>query len=767
MIQQAKSPKYYQVPIRGAVVPTPNRRSVYWTADSAGIRLRGSKHGYLSPDSIDGSLGRLRLPQGFAIDALLRCFFVQPSTGIVWMFDSYDLPHNLARPFKPILNLGSQQISTNPAEKLALQWSLAANSRFLFIVNPEANEVLCIALNNWSTQSRTSFGNNEKPLEVVASCENVHLLTTRAMYVFDGINQDWIQIAEVDATNILVTREGQPIVYSSIFNTFRAYSTTRGGGEWRTVQIDRTEFVVPPVYATFVDPKKPEQGILYVIPPELNCVCNRALPKSSANTPPEFQFIEITPEMQVGDLSNGFVAMGDCVLENLPSYTFEKRYRVGERVTTHPSQFPRKRFLMTGTEDEADQGQSYWVSQRVDSKHYKHHWDRILFELTQLPVGATVEISTTTSDDEDFQGLSLLSTQWDAGIKLVGKVELKQGQPLESDFLVRSRPGQFLWLRIRLNGDGFSSPVVHQLLARGPRQSYVDFLPAVMLEDDASRDFLERFLSVFQTDWDALDSQIDRLYQLFDPNTAEAGQLPRLAKMFGVEFPQHWNAVQQRALLRGLSSFIIAKPDKQNGLEAGSIRGTPAHLKQMLQAVLAALTGLTEEQMRGFPWIIEGFRERESNPVGTARTSDRRLKLAGINDSNRIQLGDDSVLGKRQLLPPQRMELDVYTHHAFRFRVVVPESWVAERGALATIKSMIESEKPAHCQGEVTLVRPGLRIGIQSTVGVDTILADRPIPTLTAERPPTLGISFGMVLPDRKTDVPAVEVGKPITTHQI
>jgi hypothetical protein len=58
--------------------------------------------------------------------------------------------------------------------------------------------------------------------------------------------------------------------------------------------------------------------------------------------------------------------------------------------------------------------------------------------------------------------------------------------------------------------------------------------------------------------------------------------------------------------------------------------------------------------------------------------------------------------------------------------VVLPAAWAGDPDRVAALRRAIEAEKPAHAAYDLDLVTPGVRIGVQSTVGVDTILGGPP-----------------------------------------
>ena len=100
--------------------------------------------------------------------------------------------------------------------------------------------------------------------------------------------------------------------------------------------------------------------------------------------------------------------------------------------------------------------------------------------------------------------------------------------------------------------------------------------------------------------------------------------------------------------------------------------------------------------------------------------------LWGPDLVGRFRLGESSRLDEGRLLPRGDTDIDVFAHHAHRFRVVLPESLVADAASEAVLRRVIESEKPAHTAYELDLVGPRFRVGVQSTVGVDTIVGGLP-----------------------------------------
>ncbi|HYR06572.1 MAG TPA: hypothetical protein VEQ60_02310, partial [Longimicrobium sp.] len=108
---------------------------------------------------------------------------------------------------------------------------------------------------------------------------------------------------------------------------------------------------------------------------------------------------------------------------------------------------------------------------------------------------------------------------------------------LNQDALFLRARGRYLWLKLSLfSFDEASRPAVRELQVVHPRDSYLRYLPATFQEvpgdpsqDTPERDFLMRFLSLFETPMRALELEIDAIPELFDPAATPAGFLPWLA----------------------------------------------------------------------------------------------------------------------------------------------------------------------------------------------------------------------------------------------
>jgi hypothetical protein len=120
----------------------------------------------------------------------------------------------------------------------------------------------------------------------------------------------------------------------------------------------------------------------------------------------------------------------------------------------------------------------------------------------------------------------------------------------------------------------------------------------------------------------------------------------------------------------------------------------------------------------------------------------------------RLQLDVFAREGEVRLVSTGDPERDLFHEHAHRFQVFVPSAWVRTRAEEDLLRRALDTEKPAHTQYQLCLVEPRFRLGIQSTVGVDTILGAYPVAVLAGRhrdevpenRPPRQRLGYDTVL---------------------
>ena len=326
-----------------------------------------------------------------------------------------------------------------------------------------------------------------------------------------------------------------------------------------------------------------------------------------------------------------------------------------------------------------------WTSAALDSGIQGFAWDRVLLDLG-LPEAAAVEIATLTSETpiEPERLPDLPETRWSAARRL-----LSADRP---EALVQSDPGRFLWLRLGLRGDGAATPALNAVEITGPRASSLELLPAPFHDDPESRRFLDRFLSYFDVIRAEIGQEIQRFPAMLSARTAPEGQfLAWLAAWFDLALLARWPDETRRRFVARADALMRA-------------RGTVAGLSEVIALHLGRA-----------PALVEEFRLRDY----AARRG------PGLDDLPDWGQGDPAqpglFLGGELIwpLPAPRSE----TH---RFVVVLPAACVPDAQARADMERLIDLFRPAHTSWRLVLAPAGIRIGCQSTIGVDMLLAGVP-----------------------------------------
>jgi phage tail-like protein len=341
----------------------------------------------------------------------------------------------------------------------------------------------------------------------------------------------------------------------------------------------------------------------------------------------------------------------------------------------------------------------YWISTPLDSAIYHCRWHRIRLQV-QLPPATTVRVSTYSHDTsgEPGQAPMIADQDW----RPMGAV--RSG---DNDLLILSGPGRFLWVRLDLGGDGYATPLVSGLRLEYPRNSYLRFLPTVYSADPGSADFLARYLAIAQTSIEDIEAGLAGMPALFDPRAVPDPFVDYLAGWLNVPVEGTWDSGQKRQLIDAARGYFRR-------------RGTPAAIREHVAAYLAAMAGVTLPA-DGLPQLVEGFRQRRYRTLPSGERSQRPLWSLAI--TARLQADRFDQLGQVRLVSVGDPQLDMFTEHAYRFSVFVPAELARRPQDRKILRRAVGAESPAYTQGELVFVRPAMCVGMQSHLGLDSMLA--------------------------------------------
>jgi phage tail-like protein len=349
--------------------------------------------------------------------------------------------------------------------------------------------------------------------------------------------------------------------------------------------------------------------------------------------------------------------------------------------------------------------QGQLLTKPIDSGIPRCGWHRVRVD-ADVPTGTTLAVAVATSETSEppDQGDPNIDPVWKDF--LAGKPHPRDWQlaPKGSqDFLIDQPPGRYLFLRLRLTGDGKATPTVRRLRIDFPRATSADFLPPVYRENPQADDFTERFLSLFDASIADLDRAIERYPALLDPSGVPDELLPWLGSFLDVAFDPVWEPERRRAILRAVPALYRR-------------RGTVAGLVETIRTVFDVEPAIQEL-------------ERERNWRGLGRGSYLRgVRLFGKAQA-RFRLGSSS-LSIAPLKSYGSPDDDPLGTHAYRFRVLVPPNPLVSGAGRARLERLVASQKPAHTIATVRVGGQGLILGNSSAVGVDTVFTRLPAPVL-------------------------------------
>jgi len=409
-----------------------------------------------------------------------------------------------------------------------------------------------------------------------------------------------------------------------------------------------------------------------------------------------------------------------------------------------------------------------YITIALDSELYRCQWHRVILR-GEIPAGSSVAVSTFTAEavltDEQVQNLSL--DQWETN---ESAAEMKFG---EWDCLVRSGGGRFLWLKVDLQGNGKATPRLDSIEIEFPRISLRRYLPAVFGEEPTSADFTDRFLSLFDTTLRSIETEVDKQARFYDPlstpseRKAKAGIdfLNWLASWIGVTLDRNWSEAKRRRFLKEAGRLF-------------DLRGTREGLWRELLLFLeidprccatnqprdrcvplpsnCAPDGPAVTYWEPPPLILEHFKLRRWLFLGAGRIGDQAV-LWGRRIVNRSQLNDGAQLGSSQLKPGKDPLSDPFNYYAHKFSVFVPACYRASESNRKSLENLLRNSRPATTLAQVEYVEPRFRIGFQSMIGFDSVIARYPSGVTLDQTP--LGRASVLTSPPHKQGGPSLEIG--------
>lgn len=226
--------------------------------------------------------------------------------------------------------------------------------------------------------------------------------------------------------------------------------------------------------------------------------------------------------------------------------------------------------------------------------------------------------------------------------------------------------GRYLFVRIELLGSDRASPFIERIRVYFPRETYLNYLPSIYQEDEGSRVFLERYLSLFATFMDNVTEEIEAVPQLYELTSTSEEFLQWIGSWMGIKEVKRWDQDRLRTLL--LEAPVLFKR-----------RGTRDVLERLLEIYLGEK-----------PLMLEQFET-------TIHIQDSGLK---------------------------RVFDQLYGTDPYSFFVFIRSELIEDEEVRSFVEQLVEDEKPAYTKGLVVSLDPWMYLDMHSYLGVNTYLSE-------------------------------------------
>lgn len=235
------------------------------------------------------------------------------------------------------------------------------------------------------------------------------------------------------------------------------------------------------------------------------------------------------------------------------------------------------------------------------------------------------------------------------------------------DFLFQQAYGRYMIIRMELIGSREMTPTIEKARVYINRESYSQYLPEIYQTGD-HKDFIERFLSIFESINLEVEEQIDLMARNFNPKTASREFLQWMLGWMDFNVSEHWATDQLRDLIQ-----LMPKLQRR--------RGTVWAIKTLLELFL-----------RADIMIIENSRI-------LGESFDHSQELSKILKQH-------------------------YGSSPYGFTVLSSRESRLSEGELEDVKAILNQETPPYCQYQFIELEHGLFLDKHSYLGLNTVLTD-------------------------------------------
>jgi phage tail-like protein len=277
---------------------------------------------------------------------------------------------------------------------------------------------------------------------------------------------------------------------------------------------------------------------------------------------------------------------------------------------------------------------------------------------------------------------------------------------------------RYLWVRVRLRAIGADVPTLAQVHAVTADEDYREHLPALYAESDAD-DTLKHLLALARSEIGDGEAALGALPQSLSPQFARADMLPWLARWLAFDLPEGLDIDARRDVLARVWDLYRR-------------RGTVAGLIEFIHLYTGIKTRVVEWFRQRHVWSLGGAPLGFATALPTAAADGMVVPDSTILDKSdpawgcavpgRVVAGH-VVVGVDRPLARGDLGSVLFDDDAHRLSILVPAGAAREAALRARLREIVEAEAPAHVLIEICFIEPRLRLGVQSRIGIDAVVA--------------------------------------------
>jgi phage tail-like protein len=398
------------------------------------------------------------------------------------------------------------------------------------------------------------------------------------------------------------------------------------------------------------------------------------------------------------------------------------------------SLLPGQRYVETG----------YFAAGPFAAGDLPTRWQRVQATVDDLPPHTHIQFFTYTSVDNVPPSLPPAGSQ--AGASPTG-TGVWRSVPIDAvDFLVLHEPAPFLWIGGILQGDGQTSPTLHQIRLEFEHDGWLRYLPAIYERDESRDSFLERALALFESLLADVEGNLNDLPMLFDPRAAPdyipGSWLDWLSGWLVFKLEENWATTKRRLSLA--SAFEVL-----------GRRGTVHGLRQFIAWYADIDVAIEEPARYASIWSL-----------GDNSTLLGFTTMLAAAEAQGAVLGTTATVNGSHLIGEADYGVPLFEDLAHRFCVRVAAAELSAPGAMDTLRRIIELEKPAHTSYQICIVEPNMRVGMQARLGVDAIIGG-PVPEMVLDAESELGLATALTAPKTLYSILGTDVRVGVDTRLI